>query len=237
MRPSRPAPAPAAPSEAAQAAAPAADAARRVDRRRALAREEFVAAAREVVEAHGLRGFSLERVAQRVGLRKQALYHYFDSKEAVLFEVALGEMARTAREVARAVEPTASGADAIEALVRAYFASYAQRARLFELCHTPFPTFDPARLAPPERLARLHPLNDVMLAGVAARILRDRGPGADPAEARRVAFVGYTSTIGLLSLRALAKAAGDPLAHDDAALLSTLVATCRAAAAPRRSPP
>ena len=58
----------------------------RVERRRRLARDEWIDAARGVVLEHGVRGFSLERAAAQVGLRKQAIYHYFESKEAVLVE-------------------------------------------------------------------------------------------------------------------------------------------------------
>jgi AcrR family transcriptional regulator len=206
----------------------------RVERRRAAARDEFLAAALEVVEAHGLREFSLERVGRRVGVRKQALYHYFDSKEAVLFEVALAQHAAVAHAVARAVAPTGDAADAVEAMVRAFFGAYHGRLRLFQLCHTLLPMFDVARLADAERMGRLHRLNDLLLGGVAARVARDRG--ADPAQARRFAFVAYTSTIGLLAMMALAESAGDPLRHDADALLATLVATHRTAASGRPSP-
>ena len=67
----------------------------RIARRRQFASEEFVDAARHIIETHGFQGFSLELVAREVGLRKQAVYHYFDSKESVLFEVVYAELSGT----------------------------------------------------------------------------------------------------------------------------------------------
>ena len=209
----------------------------RVARRRTLARAEFVEAARAVIEERGFQGFSLELVGQRVGVRKQAVYHYFDSKEAVLFEVVFGEMERAARAVADAVGRTASGADAVEALLRTYFAAFRGRLAIFQLTHTVMPAADLSRVVDAGRLERIRPLNDLLLAGVALRVARDRGPGADPAEARRFAFTAYTSVIGLLAMKALVESARDPLKHPDEALLDTLVSTYREAAARRSEAP
>lgn len=202
----------------------------RVDRRRTLAREEFVDAARAVIEAWGFQGFSLARVGEQMGLRKQALYHYFDSKEAVLFEVVFAELSRASEQVATAVEGTRSGADALEAVIRGYFNAFQGRLRLFQLSHTVLPTFDLARVLGANGLARLRPLNDLLLAGATARVAHDLGSDRD--EARRIAFGAYTSVLGLLTMRSLVASAGDPLMHSDDAMLNTLVRTWRAAARP-----
>lgn len=83
-------------------------------------------------------------------------------------------------------------------------------------------------------LARLHPLNDLVLDGVAGRVARERELPAEAA--RRLAFVAYTSVLGLLAKRALTDAAPDALRHGDDALLDTLVATFRQAAAGSPAP-
>jgi len=209
----------------------------RIERRRSLVRAEFVDAARAVIDEHGVQGFSLELVGRRLGLRKQAVYHYFDSKESVLFEVGFEEMSRAAHAVAGAVEGTASGADAVEALLRTYFAAFEGRTRLFQLSHTAQPTLDLGRFMTAERLARIRPLNDLLLKGVAERVAHDRGPGASADEARRFAFTAYTSVVGLLAMKALVESAADPLRHADAALIETLVSTYRRAVNPGKPRP
>jgi AcrR family transcriptional regulator len=209
----------------------------RIARRRTLARNEFVDAARLVIETHGFQRFSLELVGREVGLRKQALYHYFDSREALLFEVMHAEHARAADAVSRAVASTTSGADAVEAMLRTYFAAFKGRHRLFQLSHTVLPMFDPARLFNADRLARLRPLNDLLFSGVAERIAHDRGSGSTAEDARRLAFVAYTSVIGLLTMKSLVESADDPLRHADDQLLDTLVSTYRSALETKRPRP
>jgi len=205
---------------------------RRVEKRRALVQADFIDATYAVIEKHGFQGFTLGLVAEEVGLRKQAIYHYFPSKEAVLFEVALNELTRSASAVAEAVDRTESGADAIEALLRTYFNAFAGRIRLFQLSHTALPFFDFKRMMTPENLARIRPVNDLLYAGTAKRLQDDSNGALDPAEARRLAFVAYTSVVGLLTMKALVESADDPLIHKDTSMIDTLVSVYRKSLSP-----
>ena len=205
---------------------------RRVEKRRALVQADFIDATYAVIEKHGFQGFTLGLVAEEVGLRKQAIYHYFPSKEAVLFEVALNELTRSASAVAEAVDRTESGADAIEALLRTYFNAFAGRIRLFQLSHTALPFFDFKRMMTPENLARNRPVNDLLYAGTAKRLQDDSNGALDPAEARRLAFVAYTSVVGLLTMKALVESADDPLIHKDTSMIDTLVSVYRKSLSP-----
>ena len=74
----------------------------RIERRRAGAKQEFVAAARAVIEENGFARFSFELVAEKIGLRKQAVYHYFPSKEAIIEAIALG-LSNCTAEVTQAI--------------------------------------------------------------------------------------------------------------------------------------
>lgn len=199
----------------------------RIEKRRALVKTDFVDAAYTVIEKHGLGGFTLELVAAEVGLRKQALYHYFPSKEAVLFEVALAELTKSALAVDEAVSQVESGIDAIEALLRTYFNAFAGRIRLFQLSHTALPFFDFKRMMTAENLVRVRPLNDLLLAGTAQRLQADSKGSLSLAEARRLAFVASTSVIGLLSMKAFVESADDPLVHQDPDMIDTLVSVYR----------
>ena len=204
----------------------------RIEKRHALARADFVGAAYTVIEKHGIEGFTLGLVADEVGLRKQAIYHYFPSKEAVLFEVALAELSAAASAVAEAVDKTGSGVDAIEALLRTYFNAFASRIRLFQISHTAMPFFDFKRMMTPDNLVRIRPLNDLLLAGTAQRLEADSKGGLSLEEARRLAFVAYASVVGLLSMKALVESADDPLVHKDADMIDTLVSLYRKSTSP-----
>ncbi len=52
-------------------------------------REELIATAASLFEAEGYHQTSMERLAERAGLAKPSLYHYFKSKEEILFEIHL----------------------------------------------------------------------------------------------------------------------------------------------------
>ncbi len=202
---------------------------RRIEKRRELVKADFVGAAYTVIARHGLEGFTLGLVADEVGLRKQALYHYFASKEALLFEVALAELTRATTAVSEAVALTDNGADALEALLRTYFHAFARQLRLFQLSHTALPFFDLKNMMG-GNLDRIRPLNDLVLAGAAERLHADGRGAIDAKQARRLAFVAYTSVIGLLSMKALVESADDPLVHQDTDMIDTLVAVYRQSA-------
>ncbi|MGY1917025.1 TetR/AcrR family transcriptional regulator [Blastococcus sp. SYSU DS0973] len=52
-------------------------------------REKLIATAASLFEAEGYHQTSMERLADRAGLAKPSLYHYFKSKEEILFEIHL----------------------------------------------------------------------------------------------------------------------------------------------------
>ena len=83
-----------------------------------LRRRQIIDAATEVLEAHGLRGSTLEEIAARVGLTRAGLLHYFGSRDALL--VAVFEQ-RDAEDIAAGTEKSVrsqSAADSFERAVR-----------------------------------------------------------------------------------------------------------------------
>jgi AcrR family transcriptional regulator len=72
-----------------------------VQRKRAKRRAEILHAALIAFREHGYHETSLDDIAQRLGIRKTALYHYFPDKDAILFEChreSLAELARIIEE-------------------------------------------------------------------------------------------------------------------------------------------
>jgi TetR/AcrR family transcriptional repressor of nem operon len=50
-------------------------------------REKILNAAQDLIQTRSFHGFSFQNIADRVGVRKASLYHYFDSKDAVALAV------------------------------------------------------------------------------------------------------------------------------------------------------
>jgi AcrR family transcriptional regulator len=213
----------------------AAPALRRRDRLRQRrvdgAREELFAAARAVLARVGVGGLTVERVARELGVTKQALYHYFRSKDALLFEVVHAEMAAAAATVHAACQAAPDGIAALEAVIRAYVGYYAPRLEIYRLVTMHVQQADLASLEP-AMLARIRPLNDVMFGLAAARLHAGRGrrPRRDPRAARRMVFAAHLAAHGLLTMKALVERFADPLRYRDDELVDELCRGFRASA-------
>ena len=117
----------------------------RRERRRDRSREEILEAARRIVLRNGVAATTLDAVAREVGVTKTALYYYFPSKDALLFELMFAALDRHARAVDAAVEEARDGADALAALIRGSVKAYAPRLEDFRLA------FLQSQLAGPDR--------------------------------------------------------------------------------------
>ena len=204
----------------------------RTERRRDQTRAEILDTARDVVLGSGLASFTLADVADELGLTKPALYYYFDSKEALLFELLLREWVEAATEVQAAVEETDSGADAVEQLMRTVFNRYRDRLELFVLFFKMGPGGDFEGIIGPEELERIRPINDMLYGGAETRLRADQRSGCFPKkrDPRRFAFTAHMAVIGFLNMKAIAASAKDPLIHSDEDTIEDLCRTFRDAA-------
>lgn len=201
----------------------------RAKRRRDQVRSEILDVARDIVVRDGFERFSLANVAEQLELTKPALYYYFDSKPALLFELIVRELFEEARLVQAAVEDTESGADAVEQLMRTVFERYRERLDLFKLVYKFHRSSDQQALVGAEQLERIRPVNDIMYGGAEARLRADQRRGTFPKQRdpRLFVFNAHMAVIGILSMKSLVEEASDPLLHGDAALIDDICQTFR----------
>jgi AcrR family transcriptional regulator len=91
---------------------------RRAERREAT-RVEILAVACGLMRENGVAGLVLRDVAQKVGMRPQSLYSYFDSKDAI-YDALFGEGCRECLERLQGVERTSDARADFRARTRAY---------------------------------------------------------------------------------------------------------------------
>jgi len=91
---------------------------RRAERREAT-RAEILEAAWELMRENGVAGLSLRDLGQKVGMRAQSLYSYFDSKDA-LYVALFAEGFRQYLDVRRAIPPTGDPRSDFRAVCRLY---------------------------------------------------------------------------------------------------------------------
>ena len=207
----------------------------RRERRRERSREEIVDAARRVLLREGLAATTLAAVAREIGLTKAALYYYYPSKDALLFEIVYGAVSKQARAVHDAVERAKDGGDALRAIIRESVQFFAGNIDDFRL------TFLQGQVAGPgavrvdaEQFARLRPLNDLAFSG-AAKLLGDewkKKGGRARVEPRMMAFLASLAAIGLLTMKGMVESVGDPLLYSDEQLIEGFARVFEAAARP-----
>ncbi len=203
-------------------------------RRAAGSRQEILAATRTVLARVGPAALRVEQVAAELGVTKQALYHYYPSKEAVLFEVVIDELVAVATAVDQAARAAPDGPGALEAIIRTYAAHFLPNLEMHRLVTMFVPTPEALRLSP-EVLARIRPVNDLLYGVAAARLVAERKPKkADPRAARRLAFTAHLAALGFLTMRTITDSMNDPLLYSDAELVDELCRTYRAAAEKER---
>src|SRR6266542_3095475 len=203
----------------------------RRERRRAQTREEILEAARRVVMRDGPSA-TLDAVAAEVGLTKAALYYYFPSRDALVFELVYRIYEAEANAVKRAVEPVKTGAEALATLIRTTVMRHASRMGDFRLAFLAGQVMpEPVKMLP-EYFARIRPLNDLTYGDATRKLEKEGGRSRSGVPPRRLAFLAHIAAIGLLTIKGMVEKVGDPLLYSDEQLISDLAKIFAAAAAP-----
>lgn len=208
----------------------------RRERRRDRSREEIVEAARRVILRKGLAGTTLDAVAKEVGLTKAALYYYYRSKDALMFELVYATFEQQALAIQAAVNDSSGGGDALRAIIRETIRWFAPRLDDFRLAfmHNQVAGPDTVKVGA-ESLARVRPLNELVYAGATQKLAADwkeEGKGRARVEPRMMAFLANIAALGVLTMKGMVEAVGDPLLYSDDQLIEALARIFEAAAAP-----
>src|SRR5450432_4398249 len=102
--------------------------------RGAQTRNRIIAATRAELRRHG-QDLTLDHVAARLALTKQAVLYHFPSKDRLLVELALLGVAQEAEAMIAAVAPARSAADAVRRFLRASVAFHLADLERFRLIY------------------------------------------------------------------------------------------------------
>lgn len=208
----------------------------RRERKRDRSREEILEAARAVLLRSGVASMTLDAVAREVGVSKTALYYYFPSKDALLFELIFAVLDAHARQIHKAVDNVPDGAQALGALIGGSVTTFASHLEDFRLAFLHGQVASPGSVHfDAEQFARIRPLNNLILAGVANKIAQGQGVEGNRAgiEPRLLAFLAYLATIGVLTMKGMVESLKDPLAFSDTELIDGLTRVFAVAAGPK----
>jgi AcrR family transcriptional regulator len=202
----------------------------KVARRREGKMQDILKVARELLMRKGVEGLTFEAVAEQLSLTKPAVFHYFDSKAALVFAVALGEFEDMAHRIHAATVEAPDGASALEAVIRGTVLHFHGRIDAFRVVLHGLQMDESVAFIRPEHLARLRPLNDLSYGPAAQKLADDMRAGRIPRHVnpRRLVFSAFLAAFGLLSMKAMVERLNDPLGYSDEALVKELCAAFRA---------
>lgn len=199
----------------------------RITQKRADIRQEILAAAREILAAGGIEAVTLAAVAGRLQLTKQALYHYFPSKEALVKALTASLVQDEIDFVLAEVEKAGSGKKVLETLIRAFYTHYIDNLDAFRTVYCQGQLQGPAtiRLDHEQIRTEVNPRTRHLFDVLEEKLASPSTSAARRKKLRRLAFSAWTSALGLMTIRSLTEAMNDPLIHSDKDLLDSLAMT------------
>jgi AcrR family transcriptional regulator len=118
---------------------------------------------------------TLDDIAARLAITKQAVLYHFPSKDRLLVELALGGIAEEAAAMIAAVESATSAGDAIRRFLLASVAFHTADLERFRLIYVRAQVVPGAKdsMPPAERAERLYPVTSRMYAALEAKLRAD----------------------------------------------------------------
>jgi len=205
----------------------------RVRKKRERARREILQTASGILREQGIESVTLDSVAGVLGMTKQALYHYFPSKEALMKGLVTTLLDDEVESLLAAIGSARSGGDVVETLIRGFYAHYIGNLGAFRAVYCQSQLYSAVDTGMDKDTIReqINPRTHRLFDVLEARLAADSTDSMDRERLRRFAFVAWTSALGLLTMLSVADAVGDPLIHRDADLLSALSDVFRNASA------
>lgn len=196
----------------------------RVEQKHEQARQDILEVAQRILLKGGMEAVTLASVAGELSMTKQALYHYFPSKEALVRSLVTTLVNDEIETLITAIEDVDSGAEALGTLIRAFYNHYIGRLDAFRSVYCQSQLYSASGSGIDEDTVRneINPRTRHLFDVLEDRISSSSASKAERARMRQLAFTAWLSALGLLTMLGVADAVNDPLVHKDEDLLDTL---------------
>lgn len=198
-----------------------------VQRKRAELRRKILAAARRVLTESGVEAVTLASVAGEVGLTKQALYHYFPNKEALVGTLVASLLNEEVEAILAAVEATKDNRAVLGTVIQAFYQHYIDQLPVFRVvyCQSQITALNPLQLDQQTLREQVNPVTKNLFDVLQDRLAGPRASASRRRQVRQLAFSAWLAALGLMTMLGITEATRDPLIHTDKQLLDTLVRT------------
>ncbi len=196
----------------------------RVQHKREQAQDEILQVAQHLLRQGGVEAVTLAAVAGELSMTKQALYHYFASKEALVRGLVTVLLNDEVEALSAAVEVSDSIEDTLGTLIRTFYDHYINNLDAFRIVYCQSQLYAAPNLRIDEETLRdeINPRTRHLFDVLEGRMTRESVSSKERMRLRQLAFVAWTSALGLLTMLGIAEANDDPLIHTDEALLAAL---------------
>jgi AcrR family transcriptional regulator len=196
----------------------------RVRQKRERARQEILDAARKLLLAGGVEAVTLASVAAELDLTKQALYHYFPSKEALLKSLIAALLEDEIDAITAAVMAAKPGSDVLGVVIRAFYAHYIHALEAFRAIYCQMQLLPMSAIRLDEEMLReeINPHTRRLFDLLEARLSGEGMSRTERRRMRRLAYSAWLSALGMMTMLSVADSAHDPLIYSDKELLGTL---------------
>jgi AcrR family transcriptional regulator len=196
----------------------------RVQHKRKQARQEILQVAQTLLRGGGVEAVTLASVAGELSMTKQSLYHYFSSKEALVKSLVTTLLDDEIRALTAAVEASGTLENTLSTLIRTFYDHYIKNLDAFRVIYCQSQLFAAQNERIDEQTLRdeINPRTRHLFDILENRMTSSDMSSEERLRIRQLAFVAWSSALGLLTMLGVADANNDPLVHSDEALLATL---------------
>ena len=196
----------------------------RVVQKRERSRREILETAEALLREGGVDAVTLGSVAGQLALTKQALYHYFPSKEALIKSLVVKLLDDEIEALITAVDGEKSDARVLGALIRAFYTHYINHLHAFRVVYCASQLYPATSGIIDKDMLRdeINPHTRSLFDLLEDRLSRPSTIRTARAKQRRLAYSAWLAALGLITMLAAADAANDPLIHSDKDLLHAL---------------
>jgi AcrR family transcriptional regulator len=196
----------------------------RVARKYAKAQQDILEVAERILLDKGADAVTLASVAKALGMTKQAIYHYFPSKEVLVRKLVTTLLDGEIEALITAVETAKPDVNPLGTLIRAFYEHYEGRldAYRFVYCQSQLMSTHGAMLDEDTLRDDINPRTRHLFDVLEERLAKKGASKRERERLRRLAFSAWTSALGLVTILGVADATNDPLIHADKDLLECL---------------
>ena len=196
----------------------------RVEQKRQRNRREILAAAEALLRHGGVDAVTLGSVAGELALTKQALYHYFPSKEALIKNLVVKLLDDEIETLIAAVEKEKSSKRVLGSMIRAFYNHYINHLDAFRAIYCASQLYQSESGLIDEDMLRdeINPRTRGLFDILEDRLSKPSMTKKARAGCRRLAYSAWLAALGLITMLAVADAANDPLIHTDQELVDSL---------------